>query len=82
MAEGSKKMDEEGWEGMTVEFIEPHPRDANGNKIIKDDSKNIKYICSIYALYSCDPENHIFLYLRQANFWSFNFLTKIYLNII
>ena len=36
--EEAKKMDEEGWEGMTVEFIEPHPRDADGNKIVQDDS--------------------------------------------
>jgi len=35
--EQAKKMDEEGWEGTTVEFVEPPQRDADGN-IVQDDS--------------------------------------------
>ena len=31
-------MDKEGWEGTTIEFIEPQPRDADGNKIDQDDT--------------------------------------------
>ena len=36
--EEARKMDEEGWEGATIEFVEPQPRDADGNKIVQDDS--------------------------------------------
>jgi hypothetical protein len=35
--EEARKMDEEGWEGTTLEFREPKLRDANGN-IVQDDS--------------------------------------------
>jgi hypothetical protein len=36
--EQAKQMDEEGWEGTTIEFIEPQPRDADGNKIVQEDT--------------------------------------------
>ena len=35
--EEARKMDEEGWEGTTIEFVEPPKRDADGN-IVQDDS--------------------------------------------
>lgn len=35
--EQAKKMDEAGWEGTTIEFVDAPPRDADGN-IIQDDS--------------------------------------------
>ena len=36
--EQAKKMDEEGWEGETIEFVDPLPRDADGKPIDQDDS--------------------------------------------
>ena len=35
--EQAKKMDEEGWEGTTIEFVDAPPSDADGN-LIQDDS--------------------------------------------
>jgi len=36
--EEAKKMDEEGWEGTTVEFVDPPDLDADGN-FVRDDSE-------------------------------------------